>query len=104
VLCELFGGDSRGGTDPAASARADPVSRGLRTTSDLVLSQTRRDHLIPALRDYGPTTTIFAVEGTPAPLTRNSMYVPGGAQLGGAVPVILVELAGEKSTGKFTWL
>jgi hypothetical protein len=32
------------------------------------------------------------------------MYVPGGAQLGGAVPVILVEPACENATGKFTWL
>ncbi len=31
-------------------------------------------------RGYGPTVTIFATEGTPAPLIRNSMYGPGGAK------------------------
>jgi hypothetical protein len=30
---------------------------------------------------YGPTVTILAIDGTPDPLIRNSMYGPGGARL-----------------------
>jgi hypothetical protein len=30
---------------------------------------------------YGPTVTILAIDGTPDPLMRKSMYGPGGARL-----------------------
>ena len=37
-------------------------------------------------RRYGPTVTIFATDGTPAALSRKSMYGPGGARLALAGP------------------
>jgi hypothetical protein len=55
---------------------------------------------------YGPTVTIFATEGTPEPLIKNSMYGPGGAKapLAGATALRLVELVAFTVSGKRSWL
>jgi hypothetical protein len=45
--------------------------------------------------DHGPTVTIAALDGTPLPFTRKSMYGPGGARLAlvGLAALRLVPLA-----------
>src|SRR5882724_8151330 len=57
-------------------------------------------------RFYGPTISIFATEGTPEPLIRNSMYGPGGAKapLAGATALRVVELVACTVSGKMSWL
>src|SRR5690348_6895114 len=62
----------------------------------------------PDLRrpDQGPTITIFAIEGTPALLIRNSMYGPGGAKAprAGAVALRVVAPDALTASGKMSWL
>ena len=65
----------------------------------------RTEPYAPA-RDYGPTVTIFACDGTPWSLTRNSMYGPGGARLALAGPAArrVVAPVAVNVSGYASWL